>query len=136
MSRADAEKQRAKHTPQSLARDILLRNGYAASEARGEPGTTVSTAALPVSVGVGRGRQGNMPVESMQSELSTPSASPQLPRVFASPESLTANQLQLIERRRREALERRRRKDALAACASVSSSSLMVQQQVRFVRGA
>lgn len=131
MSWSDAEKQRAKHTPQSLARDILLRNGYAVADARGEPGTAASTAADPVVAGVGRGRQGNESVEREQRELPTHSAPHQRSRVSVSPESLTADQLQLVERRRREALERRRRKDALAACTSASSG----QQEVCFALG-
>lgn len=89
----DVEKNRSRHTPQSLAKEILARNGYQSVPPRTPDATKTS-------------------VQSAKS-TTQPAAQrpPPLPVVIQreSPETITEEQKRLIELRRREALERRNR---------------------------
>lgn len=100
----DAEKHKAKHTPRSLAQDILAKNGYKSSSPTKEK-TTVIKQKTPDVV---------------------------LPVVIEdSPDALTEAQRLQIEHRRREALERRKQKLAMLAAPIASRSTNHLSEQER-----
>ncbi|KAF1327138.1 hypothetical protein FI667_g7950, partial [Globisporangium splendens] len=110
---ADVEKNKAKHTPRSLAQEILAKNGYELpsppKETREKEVTEVAAPKTPV--------------------MAVPEAVvPKTPMVVApvmiedSPDTITEAQRQQIESRRQQALERRKQKMAMLSAQNSSHS--------------